>query len=582
MHIYTAPLAEMQFLLERVLDVESEFAQWAAESDEVDIDIINQLLTQAARFASQVVLPLNSVADRLGCTYDAGSVRTPPGFKEAYRQYCELGWPSLSCSVQWGGQGMPRVVLAAVQEMIASASHAFQMFASINQCAHDCLSRAASEAIKTEWLPRLVDGSVLATMCMSEPQAGSDLGLLTTRAMEQADASYRLTGTKIFASGAEHDLTENILHLVLARIAGAPAGTRGLSLFIVPKWQANGQRNNAHCLGIEHKLGLHGSPTCVMNFDAAAGLLIGEPNRGLAAMFHMMNAARLSTGLQAIGLSESAYQQALAYAGERTQGRAPMPAGTDAQVPHADPIIKHPDVLRMLRLQQAYIVGGRALTYWTALLIDRSDRHADAAERAQAADAVSLLTPVVKGFLSENAQNCTALALQVHGGHGYVTETGIDQYGRDARITTIYEGTTGIQATDLLVRKILKSEASTLGNFVAMLRRTVETSDTWEAEYHPQKLFESALHRLLAATESIRQRSADDPQLPYRVACDYLRIFGHVIMAAMWLRIGAAASTTPGDSAKETLASAKFYFTHALPEIEQSLAIVDQSAAECG
>jgi alkylation response protein AidB-like acyl-CoA dehydrogenase len=650
MPVYDAPLADYRFLLEEVFDIGSEPGLGGDDggidvgtgigtdigpgfdagsglttkergrlgSSLLDVDLVMQILAEAGRFASEVILPLDAAADRPGCVFDAGTVRTAPGFVRAYAQLCEGGWPSLSGDPAWGGQGMPRVVQAAVQEMFASGSLAFQMFASINQCAHDCLSRAASTELQRQWLPSLVDGSVLATMCMSEPQAGSDLGLLTTKATPQDDGSYAVSGTKIFASGAEHDLTTDILHLVLARIAGSPAGTRGLSLFVVPKRLENGAPNAVRCLGIEHKLGLHGSPTCVMNFDGARGFIVGEPDRGLAAMFHMMNAARLSTGVQAVGLSEAAWQQADAYARERRQGRAggrggaavnespvmaapasgsTSPDGTKAPTapsspPSADPIVRHADVRRMLMVQRAWIEGGRAVTCWTALLIDRATRHPDRAQREGAQAAVALLTPVVKGFLSENAQLCTGLALQVHGGHGYVTETGIEQYVRDARITTIYEGTTGIQAADLLVRKLLKADASMLEAFVIVLREMVERGtvengihlrvergatdstdpdavvDRWRTRHA------SLLQRLSQATDSIRRGQPHHPELADAVATDYLRLFGHAVMSTMWLRMATAASKLGSSRRDAKLDVARFYFERLLPEVESVLAVI--------
>jgi alkylation response protein AidB-like acyl-CoA dehydrogenase len=469
-----------------------------------------------------------------------------------------------------GGQGLPRLVFSLVGEMLSSCSHAFVMYAAVNHCAASCLRHSASEALRRQWLPLLASGRVTASMCMTEAQAGSDIGLLSTRATPAKDGSFLITGNKIFASGAEHDLTPNIMHLVLARLAGAPAGSRGLSLFLVPKLLEDGKRNTVHCDGIEHKMGLHGSATCSMRFEQAQGWLVGEPNQGLRAMFPMMNEARLLSGLQAVGLSEQALQNSLNYARERRQGRS-----ASGQSPC--PIIEHPDVQRMLLTQKAWTEGARAFVHWVALLLDIAQWHSDDKTRNDTASLVEFLTPLVKGFLTENAQQSISAAIQIHGGHGYIVETGIEQLARDARITTIYEGTTGIQAQDLLLRKVLGDG----GQRLALLRERIKAWLAQQAGRTHMHEFTSPLAAIMQslndATVLLAQREQAQAGSSLAASTNYLRLAGHLVFAFLWAQAASAAwEAAQHGSAwhKAKLATARFYFSQLLPEASHLMAAI--------
>ncbi|HVL56046.1 MAG TPA: acyl-CoA dehydrogenase family protein, partial [Burkholderiaceae bacterium] len=458
---YTPPLRDMQFVMHEVLEA-PQCLQQLPRHAEVTRELIDQVLEEGGKFCAEVLFPLNRSGDEQGCRYEGdGVVKTPDGFREAWQQYASGGWPALAADPDFGGQGLPNLVAIAMQEMMNSANQAWTMYPGLTHGAYDCIHAHGTPEQRTTYLPKLVSGQWMATMCLTEPHCGTDLGMLRTRAEPQADGSYRLTGNKIFISSGEHDLTENIVHLVLARLPDAPAGTRGISLFIVPKFvpagsgeQATlGERNRIMCSRIEEKMGIHGNATCAMELDGATGWLVGEPNRGLQAMFVMMNAARIGVGMQSQGLMEVAYQNSLDYARERTQGRSLT--GPKAPEQPADPIIVHPDVRRMLLTQKAWVEGGRCFALWLALQSDLYDAHPDEAERERAAGMLALLTPVVKAFLTDNGFASTNLALQVYGGHGYIREWGMEQYVRDARINMIYEGTNTIQSLDLLGRKVL-------------------------------------------------------------------------------------------------------------------------------
>ena len=466
---YEPPLRDMQFVLHELLDLNTELVQLPAHAGLDDVTI-RQVLEEGGKFASDILFPLNQSGDAEGCHYDATtrSVRAPRGFREAYQQYVAAAWPSLSCDPAYGGQGLPVVLNNSLYEMLNSANQAWTMYPGLSHGAYECLHAHGSTEQKQLYLPKLVSGEWTGTMCLTESHCGTDLGLLRTRAEPQADGSYLLTGNKIFISAGEHDLAANIVHLVLARLPDAAPGTKGISLFVVPKFilDANGQpgeRNAIFCGAIEHKMGIHGNATCQINLDGATGWLIGEPHRGLNAMFVMMNAARLGVGMQSLGLTEVAYQNALAYARDRLQGRSLT--GTKAESQPADPIIVHPDVRRMLLTARAYAEGGRAFTSYVALMIDRELHHPDETVRKEAADEVALLTPIVKAFLTDNAWIATSECLQVYGGHGYIAEWGMEQYVRDARINMIYEGTNTIQSLDLLGRKVLMDNGEKLRRF---------------------------------------------------------------------------------------------------------------------
>lgn len=562
---YIAPLRELRFVLHEVLDATRVLADLPRYVD-IDADTLDAIAEGAGQFAAEQVLPLNRTADTIGCQWSDGEVTTAPGFAAAYKAYCELGWPSICADIEHGGQALPRLAFSIVNEMQAAASHAFVMYSAINHCAASCLRHSASPALQQTWLPELSSGRVLSSMCMTEPQAGSDIGLVSTRAVADGQGSFRITGTKIFASGGEHDLTANIVHLVLARIPGAPAGSRGLSLFLVPKLLADGYRNAVVCDGIEHKMGLHGSATCSLRFESAQGWLIGEVNFGLRAMFPMMNEARLMSGLQAVGLSEIALQNSFSYARERRQGRSP--AGVQPC-----PLIDHPDVQRMLLTQKAWTEGARAFVHWTALMIDVAEWHPEAAVRARTSDLAGLLTPIVKGFLTENAQQSIGLALQVHGGHGYVSETGIEQLVRDARITTIYEGTTGIQAQDLLLRKVLSDDGQRLDILKTKVRAWLDGPGAEpELSEFARPLIE-ILDAVRAVTLLLAKREQAVPGASLSACTNYLRLLGHLIFAFLWAQMAGASwrQASAGELWYQAkLTTARFYFSQMLPEAEQA------------
>lgn len=525
---YRAPLRDLQFVNRALLGLEEEA-----------VDLHASLAEAMAPFAEQVVLPLNATADREGCAWQAGEVRTPTGFVEAYRQWCALGWPGLCADAGHGGQALTALAFSQTQEIVAASCHAFQMLVSVNHCASLCLRAAASPALQSRWLPALASGAVLSTMAMTEPQAGSDLGLVRTRAEPAGDGRVRLHGAKVFISGGAHDLTDQVLHLVLARLPGAPAGTRGLTLFLVPRRLDDGRLNAVHCDGLEHKMGLHGNPTCALRFDGALGWQVGAPHQGLAALFPMMNQARLLSGLQGVGLSEAALQASLTYAHERRQGRNPAGRGPC-------PLVEHPDVQRLLLSQRAWTEGARALVHWTAHQIDRAD-----AGDADAIALLALLTPVVKGFVCENAQRSIDLALQLHGGHGYVRETGVEQLARDARVLTLYEGTTGIQAIDLLVRKVLGADGDTL---CTRLQAEIEGCLSGQPDTALRQALGATLDRWRDQTRHWRAAPGD----ALHGANAYLRLTGHLLLALMWTRMA--------DASQDKSTVAHHYITELLPE----------------
>ena len=569
---YTAPLRDMQFVLFDLLQAEAELAALPRHAG-LDRETIEAVLEEGAKFASQVIQPLNQVGDREGCTWHGdGVVTAPPGFKEAYRQYVDNGWPSVSCDPDWGGQGLPTLVNNRLYEMWNSANQAWLMYAGLSHSAYECLMAFGTEQQKQVYLTKIVSGEWTGTMCLTEPHCGTDLGLLKTKAEPNDDGSFALTGTKIFISAGEHDLAENILHLVLARLPGAPAGTKGISLFLVPKFLPDadgkvGERNGIKAGSIEHKMGIHGNATCVMNLDGATGWLIGEANKGLAAMFVMMNSARLGVGMQSLGQAEVAYQNAAAYAKDRLQGRAATgPASPDKP---ADSILVHPDVRRMLLTARACNEGGRALATWTALLLDREHDHPDPAVREEASELMALLTPVVKAFLTDNGWETATLCQQVLGGHGYISEWGMDQYVRDARINMIYEGTNGIQALDLLGRKVLMDGGQKFGRFAALVQAFLK-----ENAGRPELAeFTAPLAKLLADTVALTQeigaKAKADPNEVGAAAVPYLRITGHLCFAWLWARMAALAIGKDDDFHAAKVATARFYFAWLLPEVEQ-------------
>ncbi|MEV8470572.1 acyl-CoA dehydrogenase C-terminal domain-containing protein [Ralstonia sp. UNC404CL21Col] len=569
---YTAPLRDMQFVLHELLGVENHLKEMPQHA-EIDADTINQVIEEAGKFCSEVIFPLNQSGDREGCTYHGdGVVTAPKGFKEAYRQYVEAGWPSLGCDPEYGGQGLPILINNALYEMLNSANQAWTMYPGLSHGAYEALHAHGTDELKQRYLPKLVSGVWTGTMCLTEPHCGTDLGILRTKAEPLADGSYAITGTKIFISAGEHDLAENIIHLVLARLPDAPGGTKGISLFVVPKFipDANGnpgERNGVKCGSIEHKMGIHGNATCVINLDGAKGWMVGEPNKGLNAMFVMMNAARLGVGMQSLGLTEVAYQNSAAYAKERLQMRSL--SGPKAPDKPADPIIVHPDVRRMLLTQRAFAEGGRAFSYWIALQIDRELSHEDESVRKDAADLVALLTPIAKAFLSDNAFIATNEGMQVFGGHGYIAEWGMEQYVRDARINMIYEGTNTVQSLDLLGRKILGDMGAKMKKFGKLVQDFVEAEGTNEAMQEFINPLADIGDKVQKLTMEIGMKAMANPDEVGAAAVPYLRVVGHLVFSYFWARMAKIAleKQDSGDSFyKVKLATARFYFAKLLPE----------------
>jgi alkylation response protein AidB-like acyl-CoA dehydrogenase len=571
---YTPPLKDIQFVLFDLLQAPAVLNAYAPFA-EVDRDLMQQVVEQAGRFAQEVLFPLNAAGDA-GCRFENGAVHTPAGFADAYRQYREAGWPGLTCAPEDGGQGLPHVLNGVLLEMLNSANMGWTMYPGLLHGAYACLVQHGSAELKARYLPQIVSGEWAVTMGMTEPHAGSDLGLLRATATPAGDGSFRITGTKIFMSGGEQDMTDNLIHLVLARLPGAPAGTRGLSLFLAPKVLPDGARNAAHCIGIEHKMGLRGSATCAMQFDGATGWLIGEPNHGLNAMFAMMNTARLFVGSQGIGVAELAYQNALAYARERVQMKAvDRPASRQQET--ADPIVMHPAVQRLLMTQRAYIEGGRMLACWTGLTLDGARHHPDADMRHLMHEQLALITPIVKAMLTEQAFRGASQALQVFGGHGFISETGIEQTVRDIRVAMIYEGTNEIQAIDLLLRKILADGGERLQRFLAQVEQTATAEPAGSLASEAGTLLETT-RSIRAVVQALLEASVNQPQTPYRIADEMLRLVGHCALAWLWLRAARIAEQMQEQDPvfyggkRDT---ARYYFTYVFPEVQQLLGVVN-------
>ncbi|NUT63259.1 acyl-CoA dehydrogenase [Herbaspirillum sp. C9C3] len=564
---YAPPLRDFAFVLDEVLQAPQLLRALPAHA-EFDGELMMQVLEEAGRFAANVVAPLNSIGDREGCRFENGAVTTPPGFERAYAQFCAGGWAALACAPEHGGQGLPHVLDCALHEMLSAANHGWTMYPGLLHGAYACLAAHGSPALQARYLEKIASGEWLATMCLTEAQAGSDLGQLRTRAVPQEDGSYRLTGDKIFISGGEHDLTPNILHLVLARLPDALPGSKGLSLLLAPRVLDDGRRNGVHCTGIEHKMGIHGSATCSLHFEQAQAWLVGEPGRGLAAMFVMMNAARLHVGAQGLGLAEAAWQRASAYARERRQSRAPGSSGNDL-------IVRHPAVQKLLMEQRCRIEGARMLTCWAGLLLDLAAHDSDAVLRRRHHERLELITPVIKAFLTDQGFQCTSRALQVFGGHGYVVETGIEQFMRDARITMIYEGTNEIQAIDFLMRKVLGDEGRRLDDFLTLVRADIDDGKVLGDQ---AGLLASAVDKLRGLATRIASAAVQSPSLPYYVADEMLRLTGHVALGWMWLRAGrraisAMASDPAWYGGKRDAACYHFAFVFA--EVHQLSSVIE-------
>lgn len=570
---YVAPLRDMRFVLHELLQVEDELKQLPAHA-EMDAETINQVLEEGGKFAAEILFPLNHSGDMEGCTHNKATleVTTPKGFKEAYKQYVAGGWAALACDPAFGGQGLPLVVNNSFYEMINSANQAWSMYPGLGHGAYECLLEHGSEEMKQAYLPKLVSGEWTGTMCLTEAHCGTDLGLMRSKALPQADGSWKITGSKIFISAGDHDMADNIIHLVLARVPDAPVGSKGISLFLVPKFLPNadgsvGARNGITCGAIEHKMGINGNATCQMNLDDATGWIIGAPNKGLNAMFVFMNAARLGVGIQSLGLTVTAYQLALEYAKDRMQMRSL--SGIKAPDKMADPIIVHPDVRRMLLTAKAYSEGGRAFTSYISLMIDRELNHPDEEVRKDAADQVALLTPVIKAFITDNAWISTSDCLQVFGGHGYIQESGIEQYVRDSRINMVYEGTNGVQSLDLLGRKVLLDNGAKLRKFGAQIQAFVEDNGTDEAMSEFITPLGDLGDKVTKLTMELAMKAFQNQDEVGAASVPYMRIVGHLVYAYFFARMAkiALAKLDSGDDFyKAKLATARFYYARLLPE----------------
>ncbi|MFJ4433011.1 acyl-CoA dehydrogenase C-terminal domain-containing protein [Pseudomonas sp. NPDC089395] len=574
---YKAPLRDMRFVLNEVFNVAEQWAQLPELAEAVDADTAMAVLEEAGKVTSKSIAPLSRAGDEEGCHWDNGAVRTPAGFIEAYKTYAEGGWVGVGGDPLFGGMGMPKAISAQVEEMVNASSLAFGLYPMLTAGACLSINAHASEALKEKYLPNMYAGVWAGSMCLTEPHAGTDLGIIRTKAEPQADGSYKVSGTKIFITGGEHDLTENIIHLVLAKLPDAPAGPKGISLFLVPKFLVNedgslGARNPANCGSIEHKMGIQASATCVMNFDEAVGYIVGEPNKGLAAMFTMMNYERLGVGIQGLATAERSYQNAVEYARDRLQSRAPV--GPQAKDKVADPIIVHPDVRRMLLTMKAQIEGGRAFSTYVAMQLDSAKYSEDPATRKRSEELVALLTPVAKAFLTDLGLECTVHGQQVFGGHGYIREWGQEQLVRDVRITQIYEGTNGIQALDLMGRKVVASGGAYYRLFSGEIRQFIATAGGELDEF--AKPLAAYLDQLDGLTEWVLEQAKGNPNEIGAASVDYLNAFGYVAYAYMWALMARAAKAGEGDEAfySAKLGTARFYFARLLPRVTSLVASV--------
>ena len=585
---YTPPLRDMQFVMHEVLQVVPALRELPAHAD-IDAELIDQVCEEAGKFCSDVLFPLNLSGDAEGCRYDAQArtVATPSGWRQAWEQYVEAGWPLLTAAPEYGGQGLPHLVGSAVHEMENAANQAWTMYPGLTQGVVELLGAHGSQQQKDLYMPRLASGSWTGTMCLTEPHCGTDLGLIRTKAVPQGDGSYQISGQKIFISSGEHDFAPNIVHMVLAKLPDAPEGSKGISLFVVPKFLPDaqgepGERNGIFCSGIEHKMGIHGNATCQMTLEAARGWLVGEPNKGLAAMFVMMNGARLGVGMQSLGLTEVAYQNALDYARERLQMRSL--SGPKAPQQAADPILVHPDVRRMLLTARAWAEGGRFLAYWVALMLDQSHLHPDEQVRKDCDDLVALLTPIVKAFITDNGFAATNECLQVFGGHGYIREWGMEQYVRDARINLIYEGTNTIQALDLIGRKVLMDGGARLKKFGRVIRDFVEAEGVVESMQEFVNPLADLAEKVQKLTMELGMKAMTDREQVGAAATPYLRVLGHLVYAYAFARMAKTAqqkiAAGSGDAFYQAkLQTARFYFARLLPETAMAIRQARSGAA---
>jgi alkylation response protein AidB-like acyl-CoA dehydrogenase len=591
---YKAPLDDVRFLLTELLDV-GQLSQLPGY-EEATPDVLLAVLEEGAKLCEEVLAPINQSGDAEGCRYENGAVTTPKGFREAYAEFVRGGWPAMTAAPEHGGQGLPHLTRFVFDEMLCSANLSFSMYPELGHGVAMTLERWGNEELKHRFLPKVVEGTWGGTMCLTEPHAGTDLGIIRTKAVPAGDGAYKVTGTKIFISAGDHDLTENVVHLVLAKLPDAPAGTKGISMFIVPKFLPTeeggvGTANGVTCGSIEHKMGIKANATCVMNFDDSVGWLVGEEHKGMRAMFTMMNGARLGVGLQGLGLAEVAYQNALAYTKDRLQGRALT--GKKAPEQEADPIIVHPDVRKMLLTQKAYIEGERALAYWVGQLIDVEEKHPDEEKRREAADLVALMTPIIKGFLTDTGFECANLALQCLGGHGYVREYGLEQFVRDARIAQIYEGTNGVQALDLIGRKVPEGNGRLLRRFLALVQADVKAAQDDARVADLARQLGDALRKTQEGIMTVMQKAMQNPDEAGAAATDFLRMMGLVSTGWMWLKMARlahdrleAADPSQGSGQAPTRAfydakvkTARFYFAKLLPQVDALAVTVKTGAA---
>jgi len=578
MPFYNAPIRDMQFLMHEMLDI-SQLAEYEKYAD-IDKDLVDAILEESGKFASEVLAPLNEVGDKVGCVRNAdGSVTTPPGFKEAFQTMVDNGWAAMGDDPAYGGMGMPNLLALAAGEMQSSANMSFAMYPGLTNGAIKAIGIGGTQEQKDTYLPKMVPAKWTGTMNLTEPHCGTDLGMLKTKAVPNADGSYKLTGQKIFISAGEHDMAENIIHLVLARIEGAPEGTKGISLFIVPKFKLDkddnpGEKNGVSCGSIEEKMGLHGNSTCVMNYDEAEGYLIGEANKGLRVMFVMMNKARLEVGMQGLAQSEVAYQNAAAYAKDRLQGRALT--GPQNENGPADPIIVHPNVRRMLMDTRAFNEAGRALIYWAAHLEDQHDTNPDEAVREKCDDYLGLLTPVIKGYLTDGGTANAIECQQVFGGHGYIEEWGMSQFVRDARIAQIYEGTNGVQALDLVGRKLARKGGRALMSFSGDIDAFVAEHEGNENIADFMEALKGAKTKLQEATMWIMQNGMTNPNNAGAASVNYLDMMGLAVFSYMWAKMAVTAQAAiDGGSNDEfytnKLITGRYFTARMLPEIDGHL-----------
>jgi hypothetical protein len=583
---YRAPLRDIRFVVHEVLDFEQHYRSFGR--GELTRDLLEGILEEGARFAETVLAPTNRIGDEHGLRFEDGQVHTPPGFREAYQRYCQDGWITMTADPRWGGQGLPGGFSLAFSEMLVSGNMAWKMYSGLTESAVATIEAHAAEDLKQRYLPKMVSGEWSGTMCLTEAHSGTDLGILRTRAEPLGDGSYAVTGTKIFISAGEHDLTDNIVHLVLARLPDAPAGTKGISLFVVPKFLPDadgkaGAANGVKCGSIEHKMGIHASPTCVMHFNDSRGWLIGKANEGLGCMFTMMNHARLGVGLQGQGLSELAWQAAISYANDRLQGRSL----TGAKLPGrpADPIIVHPDVRRMLLTQKAFVEGGRVLCFLTGREIDSAHLNPDADARRRSNDLIAFLTPIVKAFLTDASMEVTSLAVQVHGGHGFIRETGVEQLMRDARITPIYEGTNGIQALDLLGRKVFGTGGKSQQMMSARIRDAIDRFGGLPEVAPLAANLGRRLEQWGRLTAELGAAAMKNPEEVGAAASDYLQFSGYVCLGWCWLAAAGvaakkiAAGDADTDFYRAKLVTAQHYFDRILPRADSHAAAARAGAA---